>query len=375
MRRTTESIATGVGSSRSGFDAPADPASARRRRFSDEILRARLSNSAWTAPIRRIWSGLGTCLMYHRICTDDFTPDPSFWPNRELAVRACEFDRQMRHLARHYNCVALPEAVRLLRCGRLPRRSIIVTFDDGYRDNLTLALPILRKHDVPATIYVTTGLIDNAISGWWYELEQIVRRENRLTFEWRGKRIHEAIINARRKHECHDRLSRWMKRLAPADQVRLMKQVRNGGHQHAPPGNEPLSRRQVRELARDPLITVGAHTHLHPVLSRLTPGRMQAELQRASSLLEEWTGQPVTHLAYPFGGPEHAGRREFKMAERLGFESATTTRIGHLHSFHGKRLFALPRIAIAHDDDLARFRWKLSGLECLTRRPLSRIAT
>lgn len=341
----------------------------------DRIRRA-LVDSALTAPLRHTWSGLGTSLMYHRICAEDSRPDGQFAPNDELMVREEEFDAQMRHLAANYNCLSLPDAIDLLRKGMLPRRSVIVTFDDGYLDNLTLALPILRAYGVPATIYITTGIVENTTNLWWYELESIIRCEKRLDYRWNGKCRTEKIVGHRRKLACFNRLSLMLKHMTPVNQNRLLDQLRNGS------GTPPFSYRrhvldcnQVRALADDPLITIGAHTHHHQVLSTLNEGQLRREVETSKRLLEKWIENSVSHLAYPFGGRNQAGRREFRIAEELGFESATTTRIGHFHSFHATQLHALPRIAISHSDTMTSFRWKLSGLECLMRRPFARILT
>lgn len=375
MRGTTEPVTTSAGNSGTGFVDPALSGREAARESRRDALRRLLADSALTAPLRRAWSGLGTCLMYHRLCSDDFEPDGRFWPNRELVVRESEFDRQMNHLARNYNCLSLPDAVRMLRKGRLSKGSVIVTFDDGYLDNLTLALPILKTHGVPATIYVTTGMVENTTTPWWYELEQIIRHRDRLEFEWNGRPQSTKIVDPRRKRECYARLNRMMKRMNPVDQRVLLERLRDAEGKRLQYGGEVLDRSQVRQLAKEPLITIGAHTHRHPVLSSLSEKLLRLELQESRQLLEEWTGRPVTHLAYPFGGRRQAGRREFRAAEEAGFESATTTRLGHLYASHASRLFALPRIAIGHDDTMTRFRWKLSGLECMARRPLGRLST
>jgi len=134
-----------------------------------------------------------------------------------------------------------------------------------------------------------------------------------------------------------------------------------------------LRRQQLAKLAADPLITIGAHTHHHPVLSRLPGVALRHEIGRSRELLEAWLKHPIEHLAYPFGGNAQACKREFSAARELGFKSAVTTRLGHFHKFHGKHLLALPRVAIGNRDCMARFEWKLSGLYSLFRRPASRI--
>lgn len=375
MRGSLEPLSTAGQQNRVALVDPSPVVRAGATESRRDALRRVLVNSRLTAPLRYFSSGLGTCLMYHRVCTEERARDGQFWPNRELAVSESEFEQQMRHLARNYNCLPLPDAVRLLRKGRLPRRSVIVTFDDGYVDNLTLALPILKAHAVPATIYVTTGMVENTTTVWWYELEQIIRRQEYLMFEWNGQHVSEEIVDARRKHECYDRINRMMKLMNPVEQDRFLDRLRDGSTRRHHAIAEVLDRSQVRSLAKEPLITIGTHTHDHSVLSSLTHRELVVELQGSRRLLEEWTGKPITHLAYPFGGRGQAGRREFRAAEELGFESATTTRLGHIQSFHSGRLTSLPRIAVGHDDNMTCFKWKISGLESLARRPLGRIST
>lgn len=376
MRRSTAPMSIATGQDYAGTGTAERPRTGiiRTPEPGMERLRRTLVDSSLTAPLRRTWSGLGTSLMYHRVCAEDSRPDGRFAPNHELMVREGEFDAQMRHLAANYNCLALPDAVRLLQSRMLPKRSVVVTFDDGYLDNLTLALPILRAYGVPATIYVTTGIVENTTNLWWYELESIINCEERLHYRWNGKCRTEITIGHRRKLACFNRLSQMLKRMTPVNQNRLLDQLRNGS------GTPPFSYRrhvldcnQVRELADDPLITIGAHTHHHSVLRRLNDSQVRREVEVSQKLLEAWTGRSIAHLAYPFGGRDQAGRREFRIAEEMGFASAVTTRTGHLHSFHATQLHALPRIAIGHSDTMTSFRWKLSGLECLMRRPLARI--
>lgn len=339
-------------------------------------LRRTLVNSALTAPIRRAWSGLGSCLMYHRICTEGSGSDGSFAPNRELMVRESEFDAQMRHLAANYNCVSLPDAVELLKKGKLPRRSVIVTFDDGYLDNLTLALPILKTYGIPATLYVTTGIVEKSTNLWWYELESLIGREDRFDFRFNQKPRAQQESGHGKKLARFNRLSQMLKRMTPEDQHQFLEQLRNWssmptfsfrGH--------VLDRFQVKQLSDEPLMTIGAHTHNHSVLSNLDESQLRCEVETSRSLLEQWTGRPVSHLAYPFGGRDQARRREFRVAEELGYASATTTRLGHIHAHHSRKLHALPRIAIGYSDTMTSFKWKLSGLECLMRQPLARVLT
>jgi peptidoglycan/xylan/chitin deacetylase (PgdA/CDA1 family) len=371
----------------SGLVQPTDPPSApgqsdargaatQDTRFSDS-WRGMLARSSVVRPLARFFAGQGSCLMYHRICDSKqaaIASNSNFLPNQELIVSARAFDQQMAFLARHYNCLSLPEAIEQIKTGHLTPDSAIVTFDDGYLDNLTLALPILRKHRVPATIYVATGLVEQATSLWWYELEHLIRARSRLHILWRNRNIRFSLHGPAEKYKAYFYLNRLLKGMSPVEQADFMAAVRAGPQQ--PRFNSAslmLHRQQLKMLAADPLITIGAHTHHHLVLSRLPEIRLRHEINRSRDLLQSWLKRPICHLAYPFGGNQQACKREFLTARELGFESAVTTRLGHIHGFHRKHLLALPRVAIGYQDCMERFEWKLSGLYSLARRPASRI--
>ena len=346
-------------------------------------LQAPDSGSRWRGALARLrlvravspWAGQATCLMYHRICPDETRFDemsPGFAPNRDLSVTVSAFDEQMAFVARHFNCLPMPEAVEQLACGKLPKRSLIVTFDDGYLDNLTLALPILRRHGVPATVYIATGLIEHADLPWWHELEDLIAARDGLHVHWKEQDLHYSTIDAAAKRQTFDALNPMLKCMDAAEQAEFMNLLRQGSSKPIQQDDQFMNHSQLIELASDPLITIGAHTHHHLALSYLNPIRLRHEMSHSKSLLEGWLKRPIEHLAYPFGGQVHACAREFSVAAELGFTSAVTTRLGHFQRFHKNHLLALPRIGIDYRDCMARFEWKLSGLYSMVRRPLGR---
>lgn len=347
-----------------------------KRAESGGTWRGAMARSSTLRPLANLFAGHGTCLMYHRIAPDEAprdTAQPAFQPNRSLIVSAGAFNEQMAYLSRHCNCLSLPQAIDYLKSGRLPHRSVVVTFDDGYLDNLTIALPILKAHGIPATVYVTTGLISQDASLWWYELEQCIATNVELNFMWRNQNYRFVMAGHLEKQESYIFLNRMLKNMDLNEQNEFMNQLHCKARVKFKYSDLVLHRQHLSRLAAEPLITIGAHTHNHPVLSRLSNILLRREVGHSRELLQSWTKRPVTHLAYPFGDKQQADKREFEVARELGFESAVTTRLGHIHSFHRNHLFALPRVAIDDQDCMARFEWKLSGLYCLVKRPLSRI--
>lgn len=339
-------------------------------------VRASLASPPLDAIGRRL-RGLGTCLTYHRVLPGavlESQERDGFAPNIELAVSVEEFDRQLALLAREYRPISVPEAVEALARGVLPERSVLITFDDGYRDNLAHALPVLRKHGVPATFYLTTGMIDQAIVPWWYELGTILSAADRIRLNSGKLKIELSLTDTVSRCAAFNRLGVILKREAPDGQKELMELLRAQACRETPgPDCEFLSWAEVHELARDPLVTIGAHTRNHFVLTSLSEPRLREELLESRERLERELGRAVEHLAYPYGAPQDASEREFRVAAQLGFRSAFTTRPGHLHSAHRHRLHSLPRIFVGYYDTIENLQWKLSGFSAGLRQLRGRL--
>lgn len=324
-------------------------------------------------PIGEMLSGLGTCLTYHRVLPGERLRElerSGFAPNIELAVSEEAFDEQIAHLVRHHHPQSVPEAMDRLARGGLPKRSVLITFDDGYRDNLVHALPILRRHGVPAAFYLATGMIDGDEVPWWYELGEIVSASRGIRLEWNGITLDLPMRAPSSRWAAFRKLGILLKRQNAPDHRELMSRLRTltACAPASPSACEFLSWEEVRELSRDPLVTIGSHTRHHLVLSRLQPAELREELAEGRARLEREIGRPVEHLAYPYGGGDEAAEREFRMAEELGFRSAFTTRPGHLHSFHRGRMWSLPRVFVSYHDTLENFQWKLSGFSAGPRQ-------
>jgi peptidoglycan/xylan/chitin deacetylase (PgdA/CDA1 family) len=122
-----------------------------------------------------------------------------------------------------------------------------------------------------------------------------------------------------------------------------------------------LSWEELRELSSDPLITVGAHTVTHPVLSCISETEVRAELTQCREILRERLGVPIDFLAYPFGGAGEVSEREHRLAQELGYECAVTVSRRNFRS-RGENIYALPRIPVLGSDSALDLEMKLLGL-------------
>ena len=249
--------------------------------------------------------------------------------------------------------------------GRLaqPRGGKVLAFtlDDGYRDNLTVALPIFREFGFPFTVNLTTGFMNRTTSLWWYVLEDILTARTALALTWQGVR-HEwqwgtdvegvfarmaALIRAQDR-PCRDELVNALGSAAGVDPLTATRALM-------------LDWDEARTLAADPLVTIGAHTVGHHTLAHLSDAALRDELLEAKTEIESRLARPVTHCAYPFGGRHAVNAREFAAARACGFTTAVTTRSGNLFPAHAGHLHALPRFNMTPDAEIVRLESGLSG--------------
>lgn len=321
----------------------------------------------------RLYSGHGTCLLYHRITGKK--PRLNYGSNQLLSVSRHRFAEQMEAVANVFNGLDLPSAMDRLSNGDLPKNTILITFDDGYRDNLTEALPVLEKYSVPATIFITTGLIDHETNLWWYEIEHLVKSLSLLEFTWRKKLYSLPLSTASDKNLAINTLETLFKCLDQLEQERLLELLRDCGDSTYSYDKEMLTWNEIQELDNHPLITIGAHTVNHKVLSLVPENDLHAEIIRSKNILEEKLGHEIRHFAYPYGDLYQVRSREIKASANAGFESAFISPSGHLFPKHRFHMQALPRVMIEDSDTLEDFQLKLSGLGTMIQQRGRRFVT
>jgi peptidoglycan/xylan/chitin deacetylase (PgdA/CDA1 family) len=303
-----------------------------------------------------------TVLAYHRIA--DVT-DPEFdtyVSNVSASPRA--FRAQLDHVGRHFDVIDLGRLLAWLEgTAGFPRRPLLVTFDDGYRDNFEHAHPALRERGLPAVLFVTTGFVDGSRPLYWDRLARGFHRTRRSSVTvaggelcWEGPGERAAAL-----HEVIRRLKQLPEDEKQAAVDAILPSLGEPDEDAARP---PLSMdwSQVRELARHG-IAIGGHTHTHPILSRLPLERAQAEIRTCLGRIEGELGRPVRSFAYTNGGAADFGPEHERFLSQLGVRVAFTLVPGPARWTEVRaRPLAIRRIAVnRHDDDMARFEAKLAG--------------
>jgi peptidoglycan/xylan/chitin deacetylase (PgdA/CDA1 family) len=266
---------------------------------------------------RREETGQAVILLYHSISRG--RPDP--W---RLCVAPDLFAEQMQLLRDRFRVVALGELHRALSAGKPLSGAVVITFDDGYRDNLLVAKPLLERHGLPATVFVATAYVGASRDFWWDELETLCAAaglESRSLWDELQPLTHE------------DRFDRLDRLWAANDVARLESSL-------------PLSPAELERLAEGTVIEVGAHTVTHPHLSSLPVARQRVEIEASRDYLAEAVGRPVETFSYPHGD---FSAQTVDVVRSAGFRAACTTRSAPVPRRRAQPL-ALPRLQVGNWD-------------------------
>ena len=276
-----------------------------------------------------------TIVMYHRVLEH---PDPlaPYTPTAQV------FDCHMETLANGFNVLPLSEAIERLTKRTLPPRAACITFDDGYRDNLTVASPVMQRYGLPATIFVSTGFLDGGRM-WNDSVIEAVRRARGVSIDASavGLGVHAIASDAERAQAIHKFLDQ-LKYLPFGERLARVNEL-SGVIDVSLPTDLMLSTEEVI-AARRANIEIGAHTVNHPILTQIDDQQARTEIVESKVRLESILKEKISLFAYPNGRPDlDYAARHAKMVSEVGFKMAVSTASGSASS--SSDLFQLPRYA------------------------------
>ena len=320
-------------------------------KVSKAIIRAGLETLYFSGThriVRPFLSGVGAILTLHRVRPP---VDDPFQPNRLLEITPTFLDQLVTRLrAADVDFVTLDEVHRRLHNAELSRRFVALTFDDGYRDNRNHALPILKRHGVPITVYLPSAFAEGTGELWWVALERAIARSDQVEIVKDGEtRIH-ACADAASKYETYETIYWWLRSLPDEDEIlRVVRTLaaRAGVDMPAICRELCMDWDELRDFGRERLVSFGGHTANHVMLAKLPSAEAVEEEMRAGvEAIENELGVSPAHFAYPVGDCTSAAAREFAVAAKVGFRTAVTTRPGVLFPDHADHPTALPRISV-----------------------------
>lgn len=282
-------------------------------------------------------------LLYHRVA--DLQADP-----QALAVHPDCFAEHLEHIAAHHQVLPLSQLVSAVTSGEPIESQVAITFDDGYADNLEIALPILERFEMPATVFVTPQCDESPREFWWDELERIVLLSPELpprcslslegcTHHWDLEDAQDWSVakasgtsnwNVLRSAPPTPRqalylfLCRLIRPLPYLDRERAIADLAAwaGASRTPRPTHRRLSTSDLRRLAGSPLIEIGGHTATHPQLSALSAADQYDEIITGKQKLEAALGKPIRAFSYPYGTRTDFTQRTVELVQQAGFSYA-----------------------------------------------------
>lgn len=242
------------------------------------------------------------------------------------------FQLQMQLLASSFNVISMDEAVRCLREEQaFPTRSVVVTFDDGYRSNYEHAWPICRALNIPFTLYVVPSFIDTQTALWMDRVEFTISNTSREHLEIRiGGRVHRCPLGRRSDRDRADAMIRGSLRglagSALQEKVAELEEKLDAG---LTPSEStalaPCTWDMLKEMSTSGLVDIGSHMLAHESVTGMNPTDAAQSLAESKARIEERVLRPCRHFAYPFGRPADFSDDTEELVRSAGYASAVTT--------------------------------------------------
>jgi peptidoglycan/xylan/chitin deacetylase (PgdA/CDA1 family) len=296
--------------------------------------------------------------MYHGLIKD--SNNLHSW----LLVKASEFEKQLRFINQYFDIISIDDLLFIEEDNKkFSKPKIIITFDDGLKNNFDVALPILEKYNCPATIYVTTQPVIKGQLLWDTYIIESVQKNRIGKIDLRDINLgvyqfDHSLPKQQLWGSINDFLSD-MKKLEPGYRKSVIKIIKKQyflNRETKSSNFSHLTPIEISKIADSELITIGSHSHCHNILTQIPVKEVEKSILKSLTLLEDWVKDEVNHFAYPNGNYNSAIK---KIVENLSIRSAVTCEIGRWRK--PIDLYEIPRIGVGGYDSISFFRAKVTG--------------
>ena len=310
-------------------------------------------------------------LCYHGVVEKERKKDRTDQALYVNTVSVPEFDAQLQYVAKHFHPISAADLIGSLTEGkRLPARPVLITFDDGYRNNAVHAAPVLLKRGIPAIFHLTTGYIGSRAILWPEEIRLRTLEYAGVTLKTSAKLFHlEGRPGSYQRLAAASRVTHACKRVPVEIKEELLAVLRSNTpplpSRYDPEAHDFMNWDEARKLASQGF-ELGSHTVSHPILSQLPPSAVASELGDSRTAIEKHTGATCRILAYPNGSQEDYSQPVMEAAQKAGYGVAFS--VEERMAGPSPCRFAIPRLGVPGHVSQTIFRAKVSGLYLSLRR-------
>ena len=300
---------------------------------------------------KKFSKGSLTILMYHQVGESEYN-------GYYIAVSPENFEKQIRYLRKNYNIISLKELCAYIRSKELPAEDCaVITLDDGYKDNYVNAYPILKRYNIPATIFLTSGYIGANQILWWDRVAKIIKiisrgkKEIKLQDDNYAEKLRNILISIYGKkvksiQEAIDLLCVYLKSVPEKEKNMILNDLEDKLQPYLDktynPGNM-LTWDEIIEMGKNG-IDFGGHTITHPILTKIGIEQVKDEILNSKNEIEKRINKNILHFSYPNGKEEDFNVETKKIVRESGYISACSTIDGENDLYTD--LFALKRKGI-----------------------------
>jgi len=298
-------------------------------------------------------------LTYHRIIdpTDDFIQHRGV-----ISAIPENFERQVKFLVKNYNLISFDHLKQAVNAEiRLPKRPLIITFDDGYKDNYTNAFPILQKYGASATFFLTTGFLDGCNTPWWDGLARALQKTTipKVNLGILGKY---SLNSPKDKLLTISMVNRKLKNMDDTERIQKIEWIKSKlgiNTQENDRYNQFMSWDNIMEMDKEGM-QFGAHTVTHCNLTKESIKVAKREIIESKKRIEEKLKKDIVAFCYPYGYKKYLNQDIIALLRKSGIFCAVSTDLG-INTLNDKlNLYTLKRIGIDYQDSFSKFKMKLN---------------
>ena len=250
-----------------------------------------------------------------------------------------------------YVFVSIEELINHLQNNTLQNKTICITIDDGYKDNLSFGFEIFKKHKIPFCIYTCASFLERKANMWWFGLEDYLLQHSNMVFN--DEKIDLSTIE--RKNLAFLKIRDYLiSKINDYENAKGAMQEIGINYDIEKYNDLALNYDDINFMLNDKsgLFTLGHHTYSHPIFNNINDEAIKQDIAKANDIFQNHFGFIPKHFAYPFGSKIEVSKRHFELIKNLGFKRATTTRHGSIFDKHRNHLFSLPRIFLKEHFDM-----------------------
>jgi len=317
------------------------------------------------------YGGLGIIVALHRTIPKVVNYK---YINEDIELSPEELVKSIKYYKEHgYTPISINEIYDILIGRKKVNKFVAFTVDDGYYDNYTYTYNIFKKYDIPFTLNLSTGIPDKSIIMWWYILEDLLLKHDRINIVINNQ---DKLFRCRTPSEKYHVFLEMRQYILDSDRDTYLVKLREMFEPHkidlySKTDELGISWETIREMASDPKVTIASHTVHHRPFDKLSPEKIKWEITRSIERLEQQIGKKVEHFSYPFG---RIGEKGVEIVKELGLKTATTTWFSNVFMEHQEHLECLPRIFKIDDMPKVKYLGVItSGAYAAMRHRLKRI--